>query len=132
MLTRIRARFFIRSYVTKKMKRDFSHRSQSMVEYAMVMACVVAALITMQFYVKRAIQGRVRESADTIGEQYAPRHMNSQITVTQTGNTTVKAEAVVDPTDPNKFGLKTTSTTNEATTRTGYENVGKFEDKLFD
>ena len=114
------------------MKRNFSHRGQSMVEYTMVIACVIAALVTMQFYVKRAIQGRVRESADTIGEQYAPRHMNSQVTITQTGNTTIKAEAVVDPLDPKKFGLKTTSTTDEATTRTGYENVGKFEDNLYD
>lgn len=131
MLIQIRVKFFTRSYLTK-MKRDFSRRAQGMLEYSMVIACVVAALLTMQYYIKRAIQGRVRESADTIGEQYAPRYMDSQITITQTGNTTIKAEAVVDPKDPMKFGLKTTATTDETTTRTGYENVGKFEDKLFD
>lgn len=114
------------------MNRDFSHRGQSMVEYTVVIACVVAALVTMQFYIKRAIQGRLRETADTIGEQYAPRRMDSQITITQTGNTTIKAEAVADPLDPSKFGLKTTSTTDETTTRTGYENVGKFENRLYD
>ena len=84
----------------------------------------------MRHYITRAVQGRARESADTIGEQYAPKSMDSKITITQTGTTTVEAKQIVDPADPdNKFGLETTSTTNETTTRTGYENVGKFEDK---
>lgn len=104
-----------------------------MVEYAMVVVCVVAAVVTMQFYVKRAIQGKVRESADIIGEQYAPGHMNSEITLTQTGNTTINTTLKRDPDNPEtKLGLETVSTINETTTRTGYENVGKFEDKLFD
>lgn len=101
-------------------------------EYAMVIVCIVAALLAMQYYIKRAIQGRVRESADTIGEQYAPKHMDSQITITQTGTTDVKAQAVQDPNDATKFGLETITTTDETTTRTGHENVGKFEDKLYD
>lgn len=104
-----------------------------MLEYSMVVACIVAALVTMQFYVKRAIQGRMRESADTIGEQYAPGRMNSEITVTQTGNTTVTTTLNRDPDDlEEKLGLETTSETNETTTRTGYENVGEFENELFD
>lgn len=103
-----------------------------MLEYAMVIACIAAALLTMQHYIKRSIQGRVRESADTIGEQYAPGHMESYITITQTGKTTITAEQVVDPLNAGKFGLKTTSKTDETTTRAGYENVGKFQKGLFD
>jgi Flp pilus assembly pilin Flp len=114
------------------MKRDYHQKGQGTVEYTMVVICIAAALITMQYYIKRAIQGRMRESADSIGEQYAPKHMDSQVTITQTGTTTIKAEAVQDPNDVNKFGLKTTSTTDETTTRTGHENTKKFEDKLFD
>jgi uncharacterized protein (UPF0333 family) len=113
------------------MKKNYISRGQSTLEYSMVILCVVTALVAMQYYIKRAVQGRARESADSIGEQYAPKSMSSQITVTQAGSTTIEAEKVVDPKDATKFGLKTTSTTDETTTRTGYENVGKFEDKLF-
>ena len=114
------------------MKRNFYQKGQGTLEYAMVIICIVAALLTMQYYIKRAIQGRVRESADTIGEQYAPGYMDSQITSTQTGTTDVKAQAIPDAKDNSKFGLETISNTNETTTRTGYENVGKFEENLFD
>ncbi len=113
------------------MQKDFKRKGQGTLEYSMVIICIVAALLATQYYIKRAIQGRVKESADTIGEQYAPKSMNSQITITQTGTTTINAEAQPDPNDSTKFGLTTTTTTDETTTRTGYENVGKFEDKLF-
>ncbi len=115
-----------------KMKRDAYRRGQSTLEYAMVIICLTVALLTMQHYIKRAIQGRAREAADTIGEQYAPKHMNSEITITQRGTTNVEARAVPDPIDPNKFGLETVTTTDETTNRTGYENAEKFENRLFD
>jgi hypothetical protein len=114
------------------MKRDSIRRGQGTLEYSMVIICIVAALLAMQYYIKRAIQGRVRESADTIGEQYGPRHMDSQITITQTGTTDVKVQAIQDPNDADKFGLETIANTDETTTRTGHENVGKFEENLFD
>lgn len=98
----------------------------------MVIACIVAALLTMQIYIKRAIQGKMRESADAIGEQYGARYMDSEITITERGTTTVKAQAIKDPADPTKFGLETIVNTNEATTRRGEENVGAFEKDLFD
>ena len=37
------------------------------IEYAILIAIVIAALLGMQGYVKRAICGRWREAADTIG-----------------------------------------------------------------
>ena len=46
---------------------------QSMVEYSMVLIVVVAALIAMQVYIKRAAQGRLRKSYDEISEPYNPR-----------------------------------------------------------
>jgi hypothetical protein len=113
------------------MNKNYIRRGQSTLEYTLMVICIVAALVTMQYYIKRAVQGRVRESADSIGDQYAPKSMDSRITVTQTGTTTIVANQVTDPTDPARFGLQTTSTTDETTTRNGYENVGRFENKLF-
>jgi hypothetical protein len=36
----------------------------------------LAALLTIQSYLKRGIQGRLRSSADDIGEQYGPTATN--------------------------------------------------------
>lgn len=115
------------------MIKDFHYRGQAFVEYAMVIACIAAALFVMQFYIKRAVQGRFRESADSIGEHYAPGRMDSEITITQTGSTIINTVLNRDPANPStKLGLETITTINETTARTGYENTGKFENKLFD
>ena len=49
-----------------------SRKGQSTLEYAILIAVVVAAAIGMQVYVKRGFQGRLKQSADSIGDQYAP------------------------------------------------------------
>jgi len=113
------------------------NQAQATVEYAMVVICLVGALIAMRIYIKRSIQGRLREASDSLGEQYAPRHItDSEITITQTGTTNVKAvedEKVYPPAQGGKiFGLKTTTTTDETTNRTGHEKLDEFEKDLFD
>jgi len=113
------------------MRRSTNYKGQSFIEYTAVTMCIVAALLGMQYYIKRALQGRLRESADTIGEQYTARHTNSAITVTHTGNTKIVTEDD-DPGDGETFGLKTTIYTDETTQRSGYENLDKFEKELFD
>lgn len=111
------------------MRRNTNYKGQSFIEYAAVTMCIVAALLGMQYYIKRSLQGRLRESADTIGEQYAPRHTNSAITTTHTGNSEIKTTEVLRD---GKFGLETTIETDETTQRSGYENLDKFEKELFD
>jgi len=49
------------------------NKAQSILEYATVIACAVAALLTMQVYIKRALQGKYKQNADSLGAQYAPR-----------------------------------------------------------
>lgn len=46
-------------------------RGQSTLEYVILIGFVVAALIAMGVYMKRGIQGRLRESTDQVGEQYS-------------------------------------------------------------
>jgi len=46
-------------------------KGQSTLEYTLIIAAVVAALVAMAGYVKRGVQGRVRTSSDQIGDQFA-------------------------------------------------------------
>lgn len=65
------------------MRKCFSKRGQSTLEYAVLIVVIIAALIAMQVYLKRGIQGRMRESSDQIGEQFSPGYTVSN-RVTQT------------------------------------------------
>jgi hypothetical protein len=46
------------------MRRRFSKKGQSTAEYAIVIALVIGALLGMQKYVKRGLQGRVKDALD--------------------------------------------------------------------
>jgi len=46
-------------------------KGQSTLEYAILVVVVIVALIVAQVYIKRAISGRLKSSADDIGEQYS-------------------------------------------------------------
>jgi uncharacterized protein (UPF0333 family) len=46
--------------------------AQSTLEYAVLVVLVVFALLITQGYIKRAIQGKLRSSADEIGDQFSP------------------------------------------------------------
>ena len=54
------------------MRRLFNKRAQSTLEYAILIAVVVGALIGMQTYVKRGLQGRLRVATDDVGSQFEP------------------------------------------------------------
>lgn len=64
------------------------NRGQSLMEYAVLTACVVAALLTMQFYVKRGIQGRVKQASEQIGEPYDAENIASTSVTTLTAGIT--------------------------------------------
>ncbi len=60
---------------------------QSTLEYAILIAVVIAVLISMQVYVKRAMAGRTKDLADQqFGRQFDPLKSDLQITVSSTGN----------------------------------------------
>ena len=46
--------------------------AQSTVEYAILAAVVVAALLVVQIYMKRGFSGKLKESTDRVGEQFTP------------------------------------------------------------
>lgn len=56
-----------------KIKKLPLHIGQATVEYALLVAIAVAALMAMAVYFKRGVQGRLRTSYDEIGQHYNPR-----------------------------------------------------------
>ena len=69
------------------MKRlQFCRPGQSTMEYAVLLAIVAAALIAMNVYVKRGIQGRLRDLADQISPtHYEQGRTESVYNTSQTG-----------------------------------------------
>jgi uncharacterized protein (UPF0333 family) len=63
-------------------------RGQSTLEYAIIIGVVVGALIMMQVYVKRGLQGRVKQATDEIGDQFSPTASTSTTTINSTVNST--------------------------------------------
>lgn len=47
-------------------------RAQSIMEYAVIIAVITAGLIAMQLYLKRGLQGALRNQSESLGEQYRP------------------------------------------------------------
>jgi uncharacterized protein (UPF0333 family) len=63
-----------------------NRKGQSTLEYTVIIAVIVAAVIMMQSYVKRSVQGRVKDSADSVGDQYSTSATGNVIT-NRTANT---------------------------------------------
>jgi hypothetical protein len=58
----------------------FKRKGQSILEYAILLAVVIAVLLIMQAFVKRGYQGSLKSSSDKMGEQFSA------------GGTTIKEE----------------------------------------
>ncbi len=84
--------------------KKLNRKAQSTLEYAILIACVVGALLAMQIYLKRAYEGKVSSSVDQVGNQFDSLHTTSTSisartgTVVQTVNNAVK-NTVTDMTE---------------------------------
>jgi Flp pilus assembly pilin Flp len=47
-------------------------KAQSTLEYAILIGVVIGALLSMQSYLKRSLQGKLKDVGDQIGTQYSP------------------------------------------------------------
>lgn len=60
-------------------------KAQSVLAYALVIVVVIGALIAVQSYFKRGMQGGLKWVADNMGEQFSPiASANSNFTTTET------------------------------------------------
>ena len=70
-----------------------ANKAQTLAEYVLLIAIVVAAIAGMQVYVKRGLQARYKAISDCTGEsvgieQYEPYYAQSEQTIEQEHNTT--------------------------------------------
>ncbi len=94
-------------------RRLFRNRAQTTLEYAILIGVIVAGLIGMQVYLKRGFQGKVKESADTMGQQFSPGYTTSHYT---TKSSTDSEETLSNE-------VTTTKINKQETNRTGNEDV---------
>ena len=95
-----------------------NRKGQSTLEYALIIAVVVAGLLLMQHYVKRGYSGRLKSASDDMGEQYDPSTYSGDIKHTQS---TAFDETV-------KSGATTKTYSKDERTKTGSETVGAWQE----
>jgi hypothetical protein len=69
-----------------------NRKGQSALEYALVIAVAIVALLAVNMYMRRGIQGRLRESTDQIGKQWDANTYSSSWQA-QSAGTTVTTES---------------------------------------
>jgi len=55
-------------------------KGQSTLEYAILIVVIIGALLAIQVYLKRGLQGRIKQAADDIGSQFSPGNFNEVVT----------------------------------------------------
>ena len=59
-------------------------KAQSTLEYAILIIIIIGALLAVQTYIKRGIQGKLKSSSDDIGDQFSPDNTKvSKVTTTR-------------------------------------------------
>lgn len=84
-------------------------KGQSTLEYAILIIIIIGALLSIQVYVKRGVQGRFKQAADDIGDQFSPGNTNVTHITTTTSATLDTFSAGV---------TESTLTANESTIET--------------
>jgi hypothetical protein len=103
-------------------------RAQTALEYSLVIAVVVLALIAMQIYMRRGMSGKLRDVADSLGKQYWPGATDSDLLTTQ--QMEVRSEVLrvegntVDPEYDNYYvTTQTERIIRDIETKTGHEEI---------
>lgn len=92
-------------------------KGQSTLEYAVLIVIIIAALLAMNQYIKRGLQGRLKSATDDIGDQFSPGNTNYS-KVTTTGARETQAFGI------NGIGIQETRLLNqEATTVNESSNI---------
>jgi len=102
----------------------FNRKGQSTLEYALIIAVIVAGLLLMQHYVRRGYAGRLRSASDDMGEQYDPTAYSSDYNITQHSR-------VMSTQDPATRSARQTHLDDQTNVRTGSEDIaawGETED----
>lgn len=71
------------TYLNNKRRK----KGQSTLEYAILIIIIIGALLSIQVYIKRGIQGRLKGAADDIGDQFSVGNTNVIKTMTTSART---------------------------------------------
>ncbi|MDD5166730.1 MAG: hypothetical protein PHQ57_05015 [Candidatus Omnitrophica bacterium] len=102
------------------LSKPYSHRGQNTAEYAIVIALIIGAVVAMQVYVKRGLQGRMKDATDYVAtetsqigatKQYEPYYAEQEMTAAQ--KTTSTAETLE--------GSEQQKKSEQTSERTGYQ-----------
>ncbi len=66
-------------------------KGQSTLEYAILIIIIIAALLTLQTYIKRGVQGRLASSTDSIGDQFSQAKPANYYKVVTTNSLTLES-----------------------------------------
>ncbi|MCK4917428.1 MAG: hypothetical protein KAJ14_15660 [Candidatus Omnitrophica bacterium] len=111
-------------------------KGQSTMEYAGSILFVAAALIMMQFFVMRAISGRIRVAGDGIGEQHSVLFTESDFTEKSSSTTKIvpymypltdqNNKALLDSSGVKIFGLDVDYGVDEKRSKKGVEEISGY------
>jgi Flp pilus assembly pilin Flp len=97
-------------------------RGQSTLEYAVLVVVIIGALLAMQTYIKKGVQGRLKGAADDIGDQFSPGNTNELRHTNRFSNTYETFNA--GNSTSNLITESTNSTTNSAIVNVDQEYWG--------
>ena len=98
-------------------------KGQSTLEYAMIVAVVVAGLFAMQIYMRRGVEGKLRSSTNDIGAQFEAGKSYVHTESSRIGTTVEETAAGVTTSLSNGIN----GSVADSTTTSGNENVTKFK-----
>ena len=98
-------------------------RGQSTLEYAVLIVVIIGALLSLQVYLKRGIQGHLKQNSDDIGDQYSDGNTNVVKLVETHSNT--QESSLAGTSSLNMLSPEQTNTTvNSLVDNTEYEYWG--------
>ena len=104
------------------------NRGQSNIEYFLLIAVIVGALLGMQVYIKRGAQGRMRGYSQQLSAEtgYSPGATRSDSVLTKSVSESTASYAQPDPADPdnNSYITETKAQLNQRNSR--WEEVSSF------
>jgi uncharacterized protein (UPF0333 family) len=94
-------------------------RGQSALEYALVIAVAIIALLAVNIYLRRGMMGRLKESSDQIGRQWEPGQFTTSWSSTSAGQTLTTENRAANTGD-----ITQTVAGDERVTKNEYEDFG--------
>ena len=65
----------------------YRRQGQSTLEYAVLVIIIIGALLSIQAYIKRGVQGRLKQATDDVGDQFSVGNQNYLRTVNSRSST---------------------------------------------